>query len=327
MTGAMSITSKAPVDVERARLTRSAAVASSSVAFILLGLKAWAAIATGSVAMLGSLADTALDLVASLMTLFAVGFAAQPADDDHRFGHGKAEAIAALMQTLLILGSAVAIMWRAILAFGTPDLPRAPGIGIGVSGLGIALTLALILWQRHVVRRTGSIAIGTDALHYQSDLTLNAVVIAAFVVDVVLGIQGADAVLGIIIALWIGWSAIRSAHEAIDMLMDREWPAEKREELAALALSVPGVEDVHDLRTRSSGITDFVQFHVWLDPEMTVQEAHDIIDKVELRLHDAFPGGEFFIHIDPRGHRDSPLQPADNPDLYHNAIAGIPNVT
>ncbi len=313
MTSAAPAISAAPLDPERARLTRSAALASSSVALTLLGLKAWAAIATGSVAMLGSLADTALDLLASLMTLFAVGFAAQPADDDHRFGHGKAEAIAALMQTLLIIGSAVAIMWRAILAFGTPDLPRAPGIGIGVSGLGIALTLALIMWQRHVVARTGSIAIGTDALHYQSDLALNAAVIAAFVTDVVLGIHGADAVLGIAIALWIAWSAIRSAREAIDMLMDREWPDEKRAELAAIALAVPGVEDVHDLRTRSSGVTDFVQFHVWLDPKMTVQEAHDIIDTVEMRLHNAYPGGEFFIHIDPRGHRDNPDQPADHP--------------
>ena len=296
-------------EAERARLTRSAAFASSALALVLLGLKAWAAFATGSVSMLGSLADTALDLLASLMTLYAVGFAAQPADAEHRFGHGKAEAIAALMQTLLIIGSAIVIMWRAILAFGQTDMPRAPEVGISVSVVGIVLTMLLVSWQKIVVRRTGSIAIGTDSLHYQSDLLLNATVIVAFVLDVYLGLHGADAVFGIIIALWITWSAIKSASQAVDMLMDREWPPEKSARLAAIALAVPGVEDVHDLRTRSSGVVDFIQFHIWLAPEMTVQAAHDVVDTIELRLQAAFPGAEFFIHIDPRGHRDDLNQP------------------
>nr|WP_310522361.1 cation diffusion facilitator family transporter [Polymorphobacter sp.] len=295
---------------ERGRLTRSAALASAGVAVTLLGLKAWASWATGSVAMLGSLADTGLDLIASLLTLYAVGFAAQPADSDHRFGHGKAEAIAALMQTLLILGSAVAIMWRAILAFGQTELPRAPQIGIGVSAFGIMLTLALVAWQRHVVRRTGSIAISTDSLHYQSDLLLNGVVIIAFVLDVYLGIHGADAALGIVIALWIGWNALKSAGHAIDMLMDREWPAEKRARLLAIAGAVPGVEGVHDLRTRSSGVTDFIQFHIWLPPQMPVGTAHAIVDTVEMRVAEGFPGSEIFIHIDPVGHYDRTSQTA-----------------
>jgi ferrous-iron efflux pump FieF len=294
-----------PAETERARLTRSAALASSAVAVTLLALKAWAAWATGSVAMLGSLADTTLDLLASLLTLFAVGLAATPADDDHRFGHGKAEAIAALMQTLLIIGSAVAILWRAIISFGATDLPRAPEVGITVSLAGIALTLALVAWQKSVVSRTGSIAISTDALHYQSDLLLNSAVIIAFVLDVLLGLHGADALLGIAIALWIAWNAIRSARQALDMLMDREWPPERRARVAEIALSVPGVEDVHDLRTRSSGVADFIQFHIWLAPEMSVQAAHDVVDAIEARLQSEFSGAEFFIHIDPRGHRDT----------------------
>ena len=294
-----------PAETERARLTRSAALASAIVAVTLLGLKTWAAWATGSVAMLGSLADTTLDLLASLVTLFAVGLAATPADEDHRFGHGKAEAIAALMQTLLIIGSAVAILWRAIASFGITDLPRAPEVGIGVSIVGIVLTLALVTWQKSVVRRTGSIAISTDSLHYQSDLLLNSAVIIAFVLDVLLGLHGADALLGIAIALWIAWNAIRSARQALDMLMDREWPPERRARVAEIALSVPGVEDVHDLRTRSSGVADFIQFHIWLAPEMTVQAAHDVVDAIEARLQSEFSGAEFFIHIDPRGHRDT----------------------
>ena len=293
-----------PAETERARLTRSAALASTAVAVALLGLKAWAAFATGSVAMLGSLADTTLDLLASLFTLFAVGLAAAPADDDHRFGHGKAEAIAALMQIVLIIGSAVAILWRAIVSFGKTDLPRAPEVGIGVSAVGIALTLALVAWQKSVVNRTGSIAISTDSLHYQSDLLLNLAVIIAFVLDVLLGLHGADAILGVIIALWIAGNAIRSARHAVDMLMDREWPLAKRARVAEIAMAVPGVEDVHDLRTRSSGVVDFIQFHIWLDPEMTVKSAHDVVDTIEARLQSEFSGAEFFIHIDPRGHRD-----------------------
>lgn len=295
---------------ERGRLTRSAAIASTAMAVTLLGLKAWAAWATGSVAMLGSLADTALDLFASLLTLFAVGFAAQPADPDHRFGHGKAEAIAALMQTLLILGSAAAIMWRAVWSFGQTELPKAPGIGIGVSLAGILLTAALITWQRSVVRRTGSIAIATDALHYQSDLLLNAAVIAALALELYAGLHGADAAFGILIALWIGWNALRSARDALDMLMDREWPAEKRERLLAVAAAVPGVEGVHDLRTRSSGVTDFIQFHIWLPPAMTVDSAHRVVDSVEDAVHAAFPGSEVFVHIDPSGQYDPRSQTA-----------------
>lgn len=295
---------------ERRRLTRSAALASTGVAVILLGLKAWAAATTGSVAMLASLADTGLDLLASLLTLFAVGLAARPSDERHRFGYGKAEAIAALMQTLLIIGSAVAIMARAIASFGDTELPRAPAVGIGVSLVGILLTLGLVAWQRQVVKRTNSIAIATDSLHYQSDLLLNLTVIAAFVLDTVLGLHGADAVMGILIALWIGWRALHSAREAIAMLMDREWPAEKRAQLLEIARAVPGVEGAHDLRTRSSGVTDFAQFHIWLAPDMPVITAHGVVDTVELRLQEAFPGTEIFIHIDPVGHYDKRSQTA-----------------
>lgn len=293
---------------ERGRLTRSAALASTGVAITLLGLKAWAAFATGSIAMLASLADTGLDLLASLLTLFAVGLAARPSDERHRFGYGKAEAIAALMQTLLIIGSAIAIMARAIASLGQTELPRAPGVGIGVSLVAIALTLALVAWQRQVVKRTNSIAIATDSLHYQSDLLLNLTVIVAFVLDTMLGLHGADAAMGMLIALWIGWRALVSAREAVAMLMDREWPAEKRARLLDIARSVPGVEGAHDLRTRSSGVTDFAQFHIWLAPDMPVITAHAIVDTVELQLHAEFPGAEFFIHIDPVGHYDKRSQ-------------------
>lgn len=290
---------------DRARLTRYAALASVAAALILLGLKTWAAAATLSVAMLGSLADTGLDLLASLVTLFAVGLAAQPADAEHRFGHGKAEAIAALLQTVLILGSAVAIGWRAIAQFGRVDIPVRADVGIGVSLAAVAVTLALVGWQRHVVRATGSVAIATDQLHYQSDLLLNLAVIAAFALDVLLGLHGADSAFGLAIALYLAWSAVHAARAAVDMLMDREWPDEKRARLLALVAAAPGVDGVHELRTRSAGVTDFIQFHIWLAPEMTVKAAHDIVDAVESRVAAAFPGSEILIHVDPRGHFDA----------------------
>ena len=291
--------------------TRNAALASVAMACGLLGLKIYAVIATGSVAMLGSLADTALDILASLVTLLAVWMAAQPADGDHRFGHGKAEALAALFQTLLIAASAVGIGWRAVLRLGTPQTPEAPELGISVSLVAIAATLLLIAYQRRVVARTGSVAIATDRMHYQSDLLLNAAVIGAFVADSLLGLRGADAVFGLAIAAYLVWGAWSAASQSVDMLMDREWSADRREALTALLASHPSGKGVHALRTRTSGATDFIQFHLWLPPLMTVTAAHDIVEGLETAVEAAFPGAEVLIHVDPEGHIDRGEQDID----------------
>ncbi len=291
---------------ERGDLTRRAAMASVASATVLLVLKAYAARATGSVAMLGSLADTGLDLLSSLVTLYAVWLAAQPADDDHRFGHGKAEAIAALMQTLVILGSAVAIAAQAVARLGVKDLPRNPNVGVGVSLAAVVLTLGLVAYQRRIVRATGSVAIQTDQIHYQSDLMLNLAVIVALGLDVWAGLHGADALFGVGIAVYLAWGAVTSARAAIDMLMDREWPDEKRRKLLAVVARHPRVDGIHELRTRSSGVTDFIQFHVWLMPDMTVATAHAIVDEIEADVAAAFPGAEILIHVDPLGHYDRP---------------------
>jgi ferrous-iron efflux pump FieF len=290
----------------RATLTRRAAIASVTAATILLFLKAYAARATGSVAMLGSLADTGLDLLSSLVTLYAVSLAAQPADADHRFGHGKAEAIAALMQTLVIFGSAGAIGGRAMMTIGHAAPLTRPDIGIGVSLLAAAMTLALVAYQRHVVRVTGSIAIQTDHVHYQSDLFLNLAVVVAFALEAWGGVHGADAVFGMGIAMYLAWGAARAARAAVDMLMDREWPEAKRQTLLTVVARHPKVDGVHELRTRSSGVTDFIQFHVWLAPDMTVGAAHAIVDEIEADVASAFPGAEILIHVDPMGHYDRP---------------------
>ena len=284
----------------RASLTRSAAIASILTAVLLVVLKTWASWRTGSTAMLGSLADSALDLAASLATLVGVWVAAMPADEDHRFGHGKAEALAAMFQVILIALSAAGIAFRAITHLVEGQPTAAMEEGIAVSLVAIAATLALLAWQRHVLWRTGSIAIQTDHLHYQSDLFLNMAVIAALVLDQQFGFSRADPLFGLAIAAWLLWGAWRAAGEAIDHLMDREWPDEKRDAFLEVIARHPDIRGVHDLRTRTSGADDFVQFHMAVDPHLTIVEVHDLMDEVEARLEAEFPGVEVLIHPDPK---------------------------
>lgn len=281
-----------------------AALASVSLALVLLVAKAWAAYLTDSTAMLGSLADTALDVIASLTTLMGVRIAAQPADLDHRFGHGKAEALVALAQVVLIAVSAVGIMWRAIDRLVQGAQTEAMGAGIAVSILAIALTFVLLWYQRKVIERTGSVAIKTDNVHYKSDLMLNGAVIVALVLDQALHVAGADALFGIGIALWLLWGAWRASSEAVHQLMDREWPEEERQEFLEAAAKFEEFRGLHDMRTRKSGTLRFVQFHVWVPAHWTVQEAHDRLDRAEEELQQSFPDTEILIHVDPEGQTD-----------------------
>ena len=301
---------------DRAALTRSAAYASIGVALLLAALKGWAAWRTGSSAMLGSLADTALDLVASLATLTGVWIAAQPADEDHRFGHGKAEALAAVFQVMLIALSASAIAFRAVSHLIEGGETTAADEGIAVSVLAILATFALLAWQRHVIARTGSLAIRTDNVHYQSDLLLNLAVIAALVLDQYLGLSRADPLFGLAIAAWLLLGAWRAGSAAVDQIMDREWPEEKRLAFVELAARHPELSNLHDLRTRTSGTRDFVQFHVDLPGETSVAAAHEIIERVEADLRSHFPAMELLIHIDPRGHVDEPGNPLVEADEF-----------
>jgi ferrous-iron efflux pump FieF len=300
-------------------LAARAALASVAVALFLLILKAYASWATGSVAMLGSLADTGLDLVASLITLYGVRLAAMPADWDHRFGHGKAEALAALFQVILIAFSALVICWRAIVRLIDGQVTALAEYGIIVSVVAIAATLALLFYQRRVIARTGSVAIQTDHVHYQSDLLLNLSVIAALALEQYFRLAGADALFGIAIALWLAWGAWKASHRAIDQLMDKEWPEEKRHRFVEVAGRHPELKGLHDLRTRTSGARDFVQFHVWMDPAKSVADAHRVLDEVEAKLEKEFPGCEMLIHIDPVGQVDHPGDPLAETDLTRKA--------
>ncbi|MCA1657283.1 MAG: cation diffusion facilitator family transporter, partial [Actinobacteria bacterium] len=260
---------------ERGKLTTRAALASIAMAIILVALKTFAAIQTSSVAMLGSLADSVLDLVASLVVLLGVRIAAQPADHEHRFGHGKAEALAALVQVVLITLSAIFIAFRAVQRLVVGARTADAQLGIGVSLVAMVLTVALITYQRHVIRRTGSLAIGTDRLHYSSDLLLNGSVIVALALEQFAGLTGADAIFGLLIALWLMWGAWTASSHSLDQLMDREWPEARRDQFLAAAREYPELAGLHDLRTRSSGTHYFAQFHVWVPADWTVQQAHD----------------------------------------------------
>ena len=289
---------------ERTRLSSRAALASVTLALVLLAAKAWAAWLTSSTAMLGSLADTVLDVIASLVTLAGIRIAALPADSDHRFGHGKAEALVALAQVVLIAVSAIGIGWRAVRRLITGGTTQEMGVGIAVSVFAIGATLLLLWYQRRVIARTGSVAIRTDNVHYQSDLLLNCAVIAALLLDQQFGLGGADALFGIAIAGWLLFGAYRASAEAVHQLMDREWPEEQRTEFLAATREYPELAGLHDVRTRTSGIHHFVQFHVWVPGDWTVQEAHDRMDRVEEALQERFPGTEILIHLDPEGHTD-----------------------
>lgn len=300
------------MDQTHASLNRKAALASIAVATMLVGMKLWAVLSTGSTAMLGSLADTTLDLIASLATLLGVWVAAQPADHNHRFGHGKAEALAAMFQVVLISISAVGLAFRAVEQLLGGGQVAEPESGVIVSVIALAATFALLAYQRHVIRQTNSLAISTDNVHYKSDLFLNVAVIAALLLDTYAGIRGADAAFAFGIALWLGWGAWGASQEAIEQLMDHEWPLEKRERFLQLAAQHPELKGLHDLRTRTSGNRDFVQFHVWVDGRMTVTQAHRVMDEIEAKLMAAFPGVEILIHPDPEGLVDEGTMGAEN---------------
>ncbi len=299
-----------------------AAYASVAVALFLLTLKTWASITTGSVAMLGSLADTGLDLAASLVLLLSVRYAAIPPDEDHRFGHGKAESLAALFQVALIAVSAAFIAWRAAMRYMSASPTSGANYGIAVSVIAIIATFALIAYQKSIIRRTGSVAIEADSLHYQSDLLLNLSVIAALVLDQFLGLNWIDPLFGVLIALWLAWGAWRGASRAIDQLMDKEWPKAKRLAFIEVAHRHDELKNLHDLRTRTSGNRDFAQFHVDMPADMTVEQSHDIIHRVEADLCAHFPEVEVLIHIDPEGHVDEPNNPLVEEDQFRKLEEG-----
>jgi ferrous-iron efflux pump FieF len=283
------------------RLRRLATYASVSVAALLIAVKFAAWLETGSVALLSSLVDSLLDAAASLVNLVAVRHAMSPADREHRFGHGKAEPLAVLGQSAFITGSAMLLLAEAVRRLIWPVRVENPPAGIAVMIFSIVVTIGLVLYQRHVVRRTGSIAITADELHYRSDLVLNVSVIAALVLGAALDVPILDPLFGAGIGIWIVYSAVRLARLSLFQLMDHELPDDEREKIRAIVQSHPDVTAAHDLRTRVAGPTAFIQIHIEMDGALSLVRAHEVSDEVEAKLRAAYPNSEIIIHQDPEG--------------------------
>lgn len=291
----------APFDARQIRLLTLAGFASVGVALTLIALKVWAWRATGSVAMLSSLADSLLDLLASLITLFAVRVSIVPADREHRFGHGKSEGIAGIVQAVIVSGSAAYVGVQAVERLIAPSAVASPATGYFVMACSMVLTVALVAFQRHVVKRTGSLAIAADAVHYRADILTTLAVLAAIYLSSQWGLHGFDPLLALVVVGLILWSVTEIVREALKMLLDRELPDDDRRRIEEIAHAHPEVRGVHDLRTRSSGPTQFIQFHVELDPGMALSRVHAVCDAVDRDVRDAYPGADVLIHADPYG--------------------------
>jgi len=286
-----------------ARLVRVATYAAVLAAAAMIAAKAAAWSVTEAVSVLSSLVDSLLDVAASLVNLLAVRHALTPADREHRFGHGKAEPLAGLAQAAFIAGSAVLLLLEAIRRLSFPQPVSHSAVGIAVIAFSIAVTISLVVFQRHVIRRTGSVAISADSLHYTSDLVLNGSVILSLVLAGWLGWTMADPAFGIAIGAYILWSAARIARLSLDLLMDRELPDDHRARIRSLALDNPEVRSVQDLRTRSTGPHIFVQMNIQLDGGIPLVRAHEIAHAVEASIRDAYPNAEVIIHQEPEGAR------------------------
>jgi ferrous-iron efflux pump FieF len=286
---------------EMAKLQRLAGYASLSVASILIIAKFWAWVSTDSVSILSSLVDSFLDMLASSITVIAIYFSLMPADSEHRFGHGKSEGLAALMQAIIVTTSAIYVFKEAVLRILEPQPVQNPAGGIAVMALSIALTFALLTFQKHVTKVTGSIAIAADSVHYRSDLLINLSVVVAVFVTGWINLPLLDPLVGIGIGCYIVWNTYEIAVGALDVLLDRELPEEERNRIYEIAVAHPKVLGFHDLRTRSSGSKLFIQFHLELDPDTPLLRAHKILDEVEDSVRNAYPRCEIIVHPDPLG--------------------------
>ena len=274
---------------------------SVGVAVFLIAIKAFALGASGSVSIMASLTDSALDLIASLSVFFAVRWAAVPPDHEHRYGHGKAEALAFLVQAGLVFASAVFIAWEAVQRMVDPRPVTAGGWAVAVMIISIVATLGLVWLQSRAIRTTGSLAVRGDRAHYAADLGANIVVLIGVGSGAFLGAAGLDAAAGLIVAVWLFWGALGMLKGSADHLMDKGVDDETRARIVAAVLADPRIGGVHQLRTRTAGTVLMIQMHVDLEPDQTLEAAHGVVVDAEARILNAFPGADILIHPDPRG--------------------------
>jgi len=292
---------KALSTAQRTLLIKTASYASLTMALSLVALKVWGWLATDSIALLSSLADSVLDVLASSVTFWAVRFSLSPADTEHRFGHGKSEGLAALLQAIIISGSAFYVGFEAINRFLSPKAIEAPQVGLSVMFIATAATILLVGFQRFVGRRTESVAISADAVHYQTDVLVNLGVGLAIVLTSWTGWTLVDPVVGLIIALFILRSVMGIGRRSLEILLDHEIPEADRQTIRQIALDHSDVHGFHDMKTRFGGSHYIVQFHLELDKEISLLRSHEILDDVEATILKLYPGCEIIIHADPLG--------------------------
>lgn len=292
-----------------ARLVNSAALAATVLASLLLIIKIFAWWHTGSVSVLAALVDSLVDIAASLTNLLVVRYSLQPADAEHTFGHGKAESLAALAQSMFISGSALFLFLTGLQHLATPAPMHAPLVGMIVTVIALFSTLVLVTFQRWVVRHTHSQAIRADMLHYQSDVIMNGAILLALGLSWY-GFHRADALFALGIGVWILYSALRMGYEAVQALLDRALPDEERHAIEEIIAAKSGIQGAHDIRTRQSGPTRFIQLHLEMDDDLPLVKAHKIADELEQALLTRFPGSDVIIHQDPCS--VVPVEPKNN---------------
>lgn len=280
---------------------KSAAVASTGAAFVLIAAKLFASAMTDSVSLLSSLIDSSLDAVASLIGLWAIRSSLIPADREHRFGHGKIEPLAAAGQAVFIVGSAVLLIFQSIQYILHPRVIANVNVGVGVMIFSIVVTVSLTAFQRHVIKKTNSVAVSADFAHYAGDVMMNLSVIASLLISTRFDFRYADPVFALLIAAYLIVSAGRVVKKSLGQLIDEELPDEDKHRISEIVLKAPDVSGMHDLRTRSSGTKLFVQMNLELNPHFTLEKAHAVADNVERLLVEAFPNAEVIIHQDPAG--------------------------
>lgn len=290
--------------LEPSRRVRGAALLAIAAASVMIVMKGAAWLMTGSTSMLGAFLDSLMDLSLSVMNFFAIRHAQTPADEEHRFGHGKAEALAALAQGAMLSLAALFLLYEAVQAFLTPRLLTETGIGVGVIVISIVLTFGLVQVQKRTAKATNSVAIEADSAHYEGDIYINLGVLAALILSGPLSLPYADPAVAVLVALLLANSARQIFTSAGNQLMDRELDDDMRDQIKGLILAHPDVRGLHDLRTRQAGLSRFVQCHIELDGDITLNQAHEISDAVEANVMAEFPDVEVLIHQDPLGHED-----------------------
>ena len=284
---------------QKSKLMRSAGRASVVVALILIGIKLFAWNRTGSVSIFASFIDSSMDALASVINLIAIKIALEPADNEHRYGHGKVEALAGLAQASFIAGSAFILLLNAVDRMFKPAEMTQIDTGIYVMIVSLVLTIVLVMYQKHIVKKTGSLAIKADSLHYISDVLGNIAAIVALLLTA-RGTPYVDIVVGLLIGFFILKSAWDIVKDSLDVLLDRELPDEVKKEIAKIIQDHPHVHGFHDMKTRQTGLEYFIQFHVEVEDSLSLLEAHEVSEGIEESLKKAYPNSESIVHIDPK---------------------------